>query len=72
MIRYRFKWQRVWKAAAICYGSRGGGASFVFHHRVGAHDTQSLIGALSDLVVDWVPAHRSLAMAAWLAASGRG
>jgi putative transposase len=64
-------------AAALCYGSLGGGAALAFHHQVGAYDTQTLIGALGELrrflggqkatlVWDGLPAHRSLAMAAWL------
>ena len=64
-------------AAALCYGSRGGGAALAFHHQVGAYDTETLIGALDQLrrflggqkatlVWDGLPAHRSLAMAAWL------
>ena len=64
-------------AAAICYGSVGGGASLAFHHRVGAYATQTLIGALDQLrralggqkatlLGDGLPAHRSQAMAAWL------
>ena len=64
-------------AAAICYGSHGGGAEVAFHHQQGAYDTDTLIGALEELrrflggqkatlVWDGLPAHRSLAMAAWL------
>ena len=64
-------------AAALCYGSRGGGAALAFHHQVGADDTETLIGALDELrrflggqkatlVWDGLPAHRSLAMRAWL------
>jgi DDE superfamily endonuclease len=64
-------------AAALCYGSRGGGASLAFHHQVGAYNPQTLIGALDQLrrflggqkatlLWDGLPAHRSLAMAAWL------
>ena len=64
-------------AAALCYGSRGGGAAVAFHHQLDAYDTDSLIGALSELrrflggqkatlLWDGLPAHRSLAMAAWL------
>jgi hypothetical protein len=64
-------------AAALCYGSRGGGAAVAFHHQLDAYNTDSLIGALSELrrflggqkatlVWDGLPAHRSLAMAAWL------
>ena len=64
-------------AAALCYGSRGGGAAVAFHHQLDAYDTDSLIGALSELrrflggqkatlLWDGLPAHRSKAMAAWL------
>ena len=64
-------------AAGLCYGSRGGGASVAFYHQLGAYNTQMLIGALDQLRVflggqkatlvwDGLPAHRSVAMAAWL------
>ena len=64
-------------AAALCYGSRGGGAAVAFHHQLDAYDTDSLIGALGELrrflggqkatlLWDGLPAHRSLAMRAWL------
>jgi hypothetical protein len=64
-------------AAALCYGSRGGGASVCFHHQVGAYDTDTLISALGELrraldgqkatlLWDGLSAHRSLAMGAWL------
>jgi transposase len=77
VIGHRFKWKRASMAAALCYGSRGGGASLAFHHQVGAYNTQTLIGALDQLrrflggqkatlLWDGLPAHRSLAMAAWL------
>jgi hypothetical protein len=77
VIRHRFKWTRASLAAALCYGSRGGGASLTFHHQVDAYDTDSLIGALeglrrflggqkATLLWDGLPAHRSKAMAAWL------
>jgi hypothetical protein len=33
-------------AAALCYGSGGGGAALAFHHQIGAYDTETLIGAL--------------------------
>jgi hypothetical protein len=36
-------------AAALCYGSLGGGAQLAFHHQLGAYDTQTLIGALGEL-----------------------
>jgi hypothetical protein len=32
-------------AAALCYGSRGGGAALVFHHQVDAYNTDTLIQA---------------------------
>ena len=64
-------------AAALCYGSRGGGAALAFHHQVDAYNTQTLTGALGELrrflggqkatlLWDGLPAHRSLAMGAWL------
>jgi hypothetical protein len=49
VIRHHFKWKRVSMAAALCYGSRGGGAAVAFHHQVGAYNTQTLIGALGEL-----------------------
>ena len=70
-------------AAALCYGSRGGGAAVAFHHQLDAYDTDSLIGALEQLrrflggqkatlLWDGLPAHRSKAMAAWLRRRGPG
>ena len=64
-------------AAALCYGSHGGGAALAFHHQLEAYDTDTLIQALGELrrflggqkatlVWDGLPAHRSKAMAAWL------
>ena len=77
VLRHHFKWKRASMAAAICYGSGGGGAQLAFHHQVGAYDTDTLIGALGQLhqflggqkatlVWDGLPAHRSHAMRAWL------
>ena len=77
MIHHHFKWKRVSMAAGLCYGSRGGGAALAFHHQPGAYNTDTLIQALDQrrrflggqkatLVWDGLPAHRSLAMAAWL------
>lgn len=77
VIRHHFNWKRCSMAAALCYGSRGGGAAVAFHHQLDADDTDSLIGALSELrrflggqkatlLWDGLPAHRSKAMAAWL------
>jgi transposase len=64
-------------AAALCYGSLGGGAAVAFHHQVGAYGTQTVIGALeglrgflggqkATLLWDGLPAHRGRAMRAWL------
>jgi hypothetical protein len=77
VIHHHFKWKRASMAAALCYGSHGGGASLAFHHQLGAYNTQTLIGALGELrgtlggqkatlLWDGLPAHRSMAMAAWL------
>jgi hypothetical protein len=49
VIRHRFKRKRASMAAALCYGSRGGGAALVFYHQPGAYNTDILIGALSEL-----------------------
>ena len=77
VIRHRFNWQRASMAAALCYGSHGGGAALAFHHQVDAYNSDTLIGALAQLrrfldgqkatlVWDGLPAHRSLAMRTWL------
>jgi transposase len=78
VIRHHFKWKRVSLAAALCYGSRGGGAQLAFHHQPGAYDTDTLIGALGELrrvlggqkatlLWDGLPAHRSNKMQACIA-----
>jgi hypothetical protein len=36
-------------AAALCYGSRGGGAALALHHQVDAYNTDTLIQALGEL-----------------------
>jgi hypothetical protein len=77
VIRHHFKWKRASMAAALCDGSRGGGAALAFHHQLDADNTDTLIQALGEprrflggqkatLVWDGLPAHRSKAMAAWL------
>ena len=77
VIRHRYKWKRASMAAALCYGSRGGGAALAFHHQLDAYNTDTLNQALGELrrflggqkatlVWDGLPAHRSKAMAAWL------
>ena len=64
-------------AAALCYGSRGGGAALAFHHQLDADNTDTLIQALAELrrflggqkatlLWDGLPAHPSKAMGAWL------
>ena len=65
-------------AAALCYGVGGGGCSVCFHVRPGSCDTASLIEVIAELrrflagekatlLWDGLPAHRSKAMAAFLA-----
>jgi hypothetical protein len=77
VIRHHFKWKRASMAAALCYGSRGGGAQLAFHHQLDAYNTETLIGALDQLrrflggekatlLWDGLPAHRSKVMRAWL------
>jgi DDE superfamily endonuclease len=77
VLRHHFKWKRTSLAAALCYGSRGGGAQLAVHHHPDAYDTDSLIGALEQLrgwlggqkatlLWDGLPAHRSRVMRAWL------
>jgi DDE superfamily endonuclease len=77
VISHRFKWERASMAAALCYGSRGGGAALAFHHQLDAYNTDTLIQALGQLrrflgghkatlLWDGLPAHRSLAMRTWL------
>jgi hypothetical protein len=77
VIGHRFKWKRASMAAALCYGSHGGGAALAFHHQVDAYNTDTLIQALGQLrwflggqkatlLWDGLPAHRSLAMRTWL------
>ena len=50
VIRHHFNWKRASMAAALCYGSLGGGAAVAFHHQHGAYDTDTLIGALGELL----------------------
>jgi transposase len=77
VVRHHANWQRASMAAALCYGSHGGGAQLAFHHQPRAYDTDTLIGALAGLrrclggqkatlLWDGLPAHRSRAMQAWL------
>jgi hypothetical protein len=77
VIGHHFNWKRTSMAAALCYGSRGGGAAVAFYHQPDAYDTDSLIGALDQLrrflggqkatlLWDGLPAHRSKLMRSWL------
>jgi transposase len=77
VIRHHVKWKRCSMAAALCSGSRGGGAAVAFHHQLDAYNTDTLIQALgglrrflgghkATLLWDGLPAHRRLVMAAWL------
>ena len=79
IVRHHATWQRESMAAALCYGSSGGGVQLAFHNQDRAYDTNTLIGArtrLRDvlggqkatLLWDGLPAHRSHAMRAWLRA----
>jgi hypothetical protein len=49
VIGQRFKWKRASMAAALCYGSLGGGAALAFHHQLDAYNTDTLIQALGQL-----------------------
>jgi transposase len=75
---HHFNWQRASIAAALCFGSAGGGCRLAFHVQPGSYNTQRLIGVLEELrrflggqkatlLWDGLPAHRSKAMAAWIA-----
>jgi transposase len=74
---HRFNWKRASIAAALCFGSAGGGCQLAFHVQPGSYDTERLIGVLGELrrflggqkatlLWDGLPAHRSKAMRAWL------
>jgi hypothetical protein len=43
-------------AAALCYGSRGGGAQLAFYHQVGAYDTQTLANLAADTLQEVIAA----------------
>jgi len=77
VLRHLFKWKRLNMAAALCYGSRGGGARLAFHAQPVAYATDSLIVVLSELrrflggekatlIWDNLPAHHSQAMRHWI------
>jgi len=78
LLRHRFNWHRASMAAALCYGSHGGGASLAFHAHAGNYDTDTLVqvigelrrflgGQKATLLWDGLGAHRSRAMADFLA-----
>src|ERR671918_971996 len=67
---HRFNWKRASIAAALCFGSDGGGCQLAFHVQPGSYNTDSLIGVLGELrrflggqkatvLWDGLPAHRS-------------
>jgi transposase len=77
VLHHRFKWKRLSMAAALCYGSHGGGARLAFHAQPVAYATDSLIVVLGELrrflagekatlIWDNLPAHRSRAMRQWI------
>jgi DDE superfamily endonuclease len=77
VIRHRCKWKRASMAAGLCYGSRGGGVARPSttssapttptpSSRPWANCAASLGGQKATLLWDGLPAHRSLAMRAWL------
>jgi hypothetical protein len=74
---HRFNWKRASIAAALCFGSAGGGCQLAFHVQPGSYDTERLIGVLGELrrflggqkatvLWDGLPAHRSNLMKAWI------
>jgi transposase len=76
-LTHPFNWKKASRAAALCYGVRGGGAQLCFHITAGNYDTNTLIEVLGELrkflggekatlLWDGLPAHRSRAMRAWL------
>ena len=78
VLRHHFNWKRTSMAAALCYGSQGGGASLCFHVQPGSYDTDTLIGVVGELrrflggqkatlLWDGLGAHRSRKMRAFLA-----
>jgi transposase len=82
VLDHHFNWQRVSITAALCYGSRGGGARLAVHRRARAYDTAALIDALTQLrrflvgekvtlLWDGLPAHRSRDMQGFLASQRR-
>jgi transposase len=82
VLDHHFNWQRVNITAALCYGSRGGGAGVAYQLRDRAYDTAALIDALTQLrgflggekatlLWDGLPAHRSRDMQRFLASQRR-
>jgi hypothetical protein len=78
IICHRFNWERVSMAAALCYGSHGGGCRLALHFQRGSYNTDILIQVLGELrrflggekatlLWDGLPAHRSKAMQAFVA-----
>jgi hypothetical protein len=49
VLTHPFNWKKASRAAALCYGIRGGGAQLAFHVQAGNYDTDSLIEVLGEL-----------------------
>jgi hypothetical protein len=75
---HHFNWKRASIAAALCFGSTGGGCRLAFHVQPGSYNTERLIAVLGELrrflggqkatlLWDGLPAHRSNLMKAWIA-----
>jgi DDE superfamily endonuclease len=75
---HHFNWKRASIAAALCFGSTGGGCQLAFHVQPGSYNTERLIAVLVELrrflggqkatlLWDGLPAHRSNLMKAWIA-----
>jgi DDE superfamily endonuclease len=78
LLVHHFNWKRASIAAALCFGSAGGGCRLAFHVQPGSYNTERLIGVLGELrrflggqkatlVWDGLPAHRSNKMRAFIA-----
>ena len=74
---HRFNWKRASIAAALCFGSDGGGCQLAFHVQPGSYNTDSLIAVLDQLasfsagqqvvlIWDGLSAHWSHKMRAYL------
>ena len=78
LLVHHFNWKRASIAAALCFGSAGGGCRLAFHVQPGSYNTERLIGVLGELrrflggqkatlLWDGLAAHRSNKMRAFIA-----